>query len=58
MIFPVTVSTNDIYDLFVVSENCLVHHLLMVLISDTVQGFFWQFLEGALGSFRLGKLAR
>ena len=29
-------STNDIYDLFVVSETCLVHHLLMVLKSDTV----------------------
>ena len=29
-------STNDIYDLFVVSETCLVHHLLMVLKSDSV----------------------
>ena len=31
-------STYDIYDLhvFVVSETCLVHHLLMVLKSDTV----------------------
>ena len=29
-------STNDIYDLYVVSETCLVHHLLMVLKSDTV----------------------
>ena len=29
-------STNDIYDLFVVSETCLAHHLLMVLKSDTV----------------------
>ena len=40
-------STNDIYDLFVVSETCLVHHLLMVLKSDPVKGFFWQFWEGA-----------
>ena len=30
------ISTNDIYDLFVVSKTCLVHHLLMVLKSDTV----------------------
>ena len=29
-------TTNDIYDLFVVSETCLVHQLLMVLKSDTV----------------------
>ena len=29
-------STNDIYDLSVVSETCLVHRLLMVLKSDTV----------------------
>ena len=29
-------STNDIYYLFVVSRTCLVHHLLMVLKSDTV----------------------
>ena len=26
-------------------------------IALTVQGFFWQFWEGALGPFRLGKLA-
>ena len=29
-------STKAIYDLFVVSETCLVHHLLMVLKSDKV----------------------
>ena len=29
------ISTNDIYDLFVVSETCLVHHLLMVFKSDS-----------------------
>ena len=39
-------STNDIYDLFVVLETCLVHHLLMVLKSDTVQGFFGNFGKG------------
>ena len=33
-------STNDIYDLFVVSETCLVHHLLMVLKSDTVSRIY------------------
>ena len=50
-------STNDIYDLFVVSETCLVHHHLMVLKSDTVtEGFFWQIWEGALGPFRTTKL--
>ena len=34
-------STNDMYDLFVVSETCLVHHLLMmVLKSDTVSHIY------------------
>ena len=28
-------STNDIYDLFVVLETCLIHQLLMVLKSDS-----------------------
>ena len=50
-------STNDIYDLFVVSETCLVHHLLMVLKSDTVQGFFVAILGRGRKAFQIGKIS-
>ena len=51
-------STHDIYDLFVVLETCLVHHLLMVLKSDTVtQGFFGAILGRGPRAFQIGKIS-